>query len=577
MCAYRIEGRDIVIDGFENGIAPSPFDGLGDVRNTNIISIPKEASVGFSTSSLTTATVAANVLSADSSAETITTSSASWVNGQAVVFAGGSLPAGIVAGTVYWIFAHAGGVFKIAVAPGSSSPVNITSDGTGTAASVDMGRPLHNCVDKNGVVYVIDHNGRVWYYNGSTNFFFAGNTTLTNANGNGIAYYQASPDPSTGDTGAGFIFAFRNNKVDYMPIASLGTWTYGWQTLARTAAGTANTHSSLLGQDNVVYFCNGNYVSSFFEKSTATAFDPSSSATFTWTESALQIPPVDTAQCLAELGTSLLVGGRLFKIYPWDRISPSFNFPIFLPESNVVKMLTVNTNTFIFMGVRGRIYTTNGTQAKLYAKVPDHISGTVEPYFSWGAAGFNKNQIYFGVTATTNAGVALTAYGGLWAIDTDTNAMRLVNILSYGTYLGYATTFVPLTAAGVTGSGFYVGWDSGASTYGMDVSSSSPYTNYESYIDSDMIPVGQFLNKRTFENIEFLLTKPLVSGESLKISYRQDLSQSFTQVGETTDIGALSDVYTMNFENVQWIQLRVSLKSTASTPSYVRLREIRIR
>ena len=40
--------NDIVISGFEQGIGDDPYTGISDIRNINLISIPKEASVNFS-------------------------------------------------------------------------------------------------------------------------------------------------------------------------------------------------------------------------------------------------------------------------------------------------------------------------------------------------------------------------------------------------------------------------------------------------------------------------------------------------------------------------------------------------
>ena len=85
-------------------------------------------------------------------------------------------------------------------------------------------------------------------------------------------------------------------------------------------------------------------------------------------------------------------------------------------------MITVNTNTYLFAGNRGRIYVTNGSQAELFKKIPDHLSGTVEPYYIWGAIGYSQNQLYFGFQAQQNNGSILQS-GGLWALDITTGAL----------------------------------------------------------------------------------------------------------------------------------------------------------
>ena len=71
--------------------------------------------------------------------------------------------------------------------------------------------------------------------------------------------------------------------------------------------------------------------------------------------------------------------------------------------------------------------------------------------------------------------------------------------------------------------------------------------------------------------------KPMVSGESVTIKYRKDFSQSYTTVLTDSTVGNYSYSGPINFENAQWIQFQIILNSTASTPSYTRLKEMRLR
>ena len=54
--------------------------------------------------------------------------------------------------------------------------------------------------------------------------------------------------------------------------------------------------------------------------------------------------------------------------------------------------------------------------------------------------------MYFGIQAYNNGNTAIPQYGGLWAINLDTGAMRLLNELSYGspygTYAGIASVIL---------------------------------------------------------------------------------------------------------------------------------------
>lgn len=603
--AYHQEGSELVIDGFEKGIADNPFAGLSDIRNANLISTPGECAVNFSTSKISYPIITnATVTNTSASADTVDISGGPTLEGgMAVTFSVRSSAWGITLNTVYWVKdIVAGTTFKLYTDRNLSSLVDITADGgTGTFSTVNMGSLTYaatNTLNPSTIYnYAVDANGRVWGNDVTTltnqYWTYTGNTTLSNANGNGLVWYQASNGAYA--IGLGWLFVFRNGCIDYAPTANLNStsWVYGWKpsdgstgntaTVMNTPLGTNNPHAALVGQDNAVYFTDANFLGSFFEI-TAKAFTPTDTTTYSYAKQALQLPFSEIAQCLSELGTNLLTGGRRNLIYPWNRVATSFSFPIFLPEINVQKMVTVNTNTFIFMGTRGRIYVTNGTNAQLYAKIPDHISGTVDPIFTWGAAGYHKNQLYFGVSVTNSAGTASTKYGGLWAIDMDTNNLRGVNQLSYnsgGTFAGYATVFIQIPGTNaLQGTGFYVGWDSGSSTYGMDITSATPYTNYDTYVESDMVPVGTFLNKKTFEIFEWKLSRPLVSGESIRLKMRNDLTTAFTTIGTTgtESVGLMSGVFPATpQEQNQYLQLRAELSSTASSPSYVHLTQIRAR
>lgn len=585
--AYRQDKKtsEIVINGWEAGIADDPYSGISDIRNMNLISVPKEASVNFATSKNSYATVSGSISSVDTGNDTITVNTGVLENGMSLIFTGASLPTGVTAATIYWIGNVTSGVtFKLYTNQGLTALVDITATGTGTFATLNPTKFLNWTYDNNlNYYYAVDSTGYVWGTNATTTsgcWTFTGNTTITNASGQGLVYYSTN-------NSTGYLFVFRNKRIDYALSSNSLTWTYGWDPASgasgadalNTGAGYTGSHQAMVGQDNGFYWCDGSYIGSVLGISGST-FNPTNTATYTYAKQALAIPFIDTAQCLAELGTNLLIGGAKNQIYPWDRVSTSFTYPLLIAENNVKAMVTVNTNTFIFVGNRGRIWITNGTQAQLYKKMPDHLSGTVEPYFTWGGACSIKNQLYFGVQATTNAGVANNNYGGVWAIDLDTKALRLTNKLSYDTYAGIASIVFPIFSTSPAGTGLYIGWDNGSSAYGMDVTSSSPYTNYQSYIDTDNIPIGTFDTPHTFQNVQWKLVKPLVSGEGVKISYRKDFSQNFTDIWEATftDIGAaFSDFHAVNFENAQWVQFRIETKSTASSPSYVRLTELRIK
>jgi hypothetical protein len=569
--AYRYDGQDLVISGFEDGISDNPYKGINDMRGVNIISVPGEASVSFAPSAINLTSVTGTIASADASTDKLTgtLTTGFLVFGQALIFTGGSLPAGITANTTYWVRTVSSqnpAVFTVSANIGSGGIVDITATGTGSFASIDI-KDIQSFDKTTGAG--IDSAGRVWALSGGT-YLYLGNDVTSDADhlgttGNGIIYFK------------GYLFAFYNHIIVYTKfdngLSTPVAWT-NWGEVFTTTNSISNSHDSIIAYGDVLYITDASYVVKVIEN-TGQTFDPANAATYTYTSKAFLLPKSDTATCLEQLGNNLLIGGIFNVIYQWDRTSTSYTQVIKIAENYIYRMVTVNTNTYIFAGKRGRIFYTNGSQAQLFSKVPDHISGKIDPVISWINCAYYKNQIYFGVSATDNAGNAITSYAGVWAIDITTNALRVPFLASTATAAVSAIYANPATN---TGYGLIISWTTGT-TYGIDSSSTSPYSSYVAYIETDLIPLGTYLKKTTNINMEFKLSAPLIQGESIKISARPNKFTSWTPLGETTAAGKMSDVYILNFDQLQWVQFRIDLKSVniVSSPSFTRLFEIRLR
>ncbi|MDE2233284.1 MAG: hypothetical protein KGJ90_04105 [Patescibacteria group bacterium] len=599
-------GDAIVINGFENGIGDSPYDGITELRNINIDSVSGEADINFKTVDNTPTPFNFNITSASGS--TISWSlggTGTPTNGQAVYLTGVSLPTGLTAGTAtagpfYWINSVDlnNATLELFSNPVTTTPITTTSTGTGTATSLSMGTPKFwtysiSIIDYDvGYYFIVDKNGRVWgnNQNGALGWQYMGNK-LGNATGLGIVWYQGQ-NPPTGATGAdGYLFSFHNATVDYMDLYS-GTWTYGW--INNSLITENGDHYALNGEDNAVYYTDGNYVGSFFQTDPNTAFDPATSSTYTWDKAALALPTQEQALFLEELNGLLLVSGIRDRIYPWDRVSTSYNEPIKVGEPYIPRMVTLNAKTYLFAGTRGRIYVTNGSQADLFTKLPDHLTGIISPYFQWEAWGATRNHIYFGVRAYENDGTtAISGFGGLWKINVNTGALTCANTLSYdanGTHGGYTSVFIPNPAAFGTmaaGGGFFAGYVDAYPTSnfeGIDASSSDLYENDLAYVISDMIAIGTKYKPITPSQIEYKLSRPLLTGESVKVYIAPffthnpaDFSLAGTTNGDSSKT-ILSDYFSFPLQNLQWLMIKVVLNGIpfASIPSYNRLTEIRI-
>lgn len=583
---------EIVINGFENGIADSPYLGIADIRNANITTSPRQASVGFATVGVTLppSGYTSVAYTTASGTDVFTTASTSgFYAGMGLTINTISPTAGPTAGNTYYVNTITPTTFKLYSNLSADNLIDITANATGTFSVQTFGTPIDslsspsttfNSLGKNvRDTFVKTSDGLLWYLRPD------------GANVNSIQFLGNLGHSTAGSPNYGlavaynYLFVFQSAKIDYLPLANLfsgivnpsALWVYGWQDT--TISGTGHRAITSFTNGNV-YFCNKTDIG-IIKQVRGQTFNAATGSTYVYSQQGLPsgLPANDRATCLSQLGQNLLIGGIQNYVYPWDRTSDSYVNPLILAENFTTCIVSMNSSAYIFAGNRGRIYITNGSNIQEFKKFPDALSGTVNPYYNWGWGIYWKDQLVFSLSGTDNAGTTISNFAGLWSIDIeDTKALRLSNSLSYGTYAGTVPTLANMGGINPTGDGVYAFWSNG--TGGVDYTSSSPYTNYECRIDTDIIPVGTFLTKNTFSNIEFKLAKPLVSGETVRISQRSNLTSSFVDVPVTEGggTGDLSGVCTpVNFENVQWIQFRIEMSSTASSPSYVPLTEIILR
>ena len=297
--AYTIDesNGDIVIGGFQNGIGDSPYSGISDAKGVNISSIASEASVAFSTQSIlqapntgsqTTSVLASGGLLLIPTA--LAVESYQWVIFTSVGTSGLSLA------TPYFIFyygtSEANTEYTLYTTFEGSSAVTISNNSAVTWYTIAPS--AINFFDKSlGNNFALDSNGRVWSDLALTgtgggistsSWTYIGNTTLTNASGNGMVVYRTVHDGTGGSTTPPTVdetlFVFRNSAIDYLPLTSGGanatpyTWNYGWNpatgttaqsTYLHTLGGQPNPHHAIVAPDNRVYFTDANFIWCFYQ------------------------------------------------------------------------------------------------------------------------------------------------------------------------------------------------------------------------------------------------------------------------------------------------------------------------
>lgn len=310
----------------------------------------------------------------------------------------------------------------------------------------------------------------------------------------------------------------------------------------------------------------------------------------------LNLPANDTAQCMVEIGNTVLIGAVSNNIYPWNQIDATPSDFIALPENDVKVMVNVNNMAYIFAGNKGNIYVSNGSVASLALKVPDYCAGVpgtpltyIEPVFYWGDAAFLRGRVYFSILdqTATKAGNC----GGIWSFIPSQNidpsqevglSLRLENQQSYGDYDGVATIIIPNQIQTVTSPQYWAAWQdsysTGTSAFGIDYTGTVPVTTY--VVETDLIPTGTLLAKNTFTQLEYKLSTPLASGDSVQLFWRINATDAWTSAGtaEVETANPISGFYQMAFQKTQWVQFRaVSTTSGTTASSFVRLSQIRLR
>lgn len=549
--------QPIRIKGWETGIADSAYKGNGLLRNVEVESFSGAVKVSKLPVSQF---VALNLVTftADPSTDLCTASNVvgGFYSGSAVYFTTtGTLPAGLSLNTVYFLYKVTEDTFKVCTSYKNSAGsaagtvINITDAGTGVHTLHQVAIGTINHIIKEPISqrkFALDSNGRVWFESsGNSNYYLLLHSSIENPSGGLTASFGAgmivNSFSSTTNT---WLFVFRGNTIDVISVAGTAAietpaWLDAWASL-NASAGVETSHHVIKGQDDALYWCDDQYIGSLIENVGFT-FDPSNASTFTYNSQALDLPTFEIAQCLEELGTNLLIGGNRFnKIYPWDRISSSFDMPIPVPENSIKKMLNIGGIVYILAGTWGNIYKTQGTYVTLFKKLPTYVINNSYSLLSnpitWGGIAQINSALLFGVAGTTSgsSGVYRLYENGVLVHD---------NTPSTGSK--NATALYAIDE-------FYdMGYNGGADTI-----STAQYgtSTFSAILHSELYRVGTKVSKASFSYIEIQVARPMSAG-TIRISYRTNTSASFTTLDTYTSNASttsfMTDIGLTDLENIQ--------------------------
>lgn len=333
------------------------------------------------------------------------------------------------------------------------------------------------------------------------------------------------------DTGSGsqyLIISKANTTLDvYGVLDNSPTYHSAWVSGLTTS--TNGYKKMLLGQDNVVYIANENKLASIVG--------------FTFNSPGINIscltsglPNNRIVQSICELNRYIVISttegsgiNSNARLYFMDRglvngTGTSFNLSIGvdIPERKVNQLIN-NNNRLLFFGCdTGTIYTSNTTTYTAIVVIPNRLPTQNYITYPNGCCILN-NEVLFGVGGAFNS--AYDVVYGVYSLRG--NSLMTKNTISSGEY--GQTNSVAIGSIYPYNLGVYnVTWQTGGSTYGIDVGNTSIGTTFKCWFESPFYETGSSIQPRTFQTVQFNTGNGMVAGQGLKMWYRLATNSSWT-------------------------------------------------
>jgi len=225
---------EVVIKGFENGIADSPYTGIADMRNINVSTATKQANVAFANAAVTLPPTGYTTVAytAASGTDVFTTASTSgFYTGMALTIVTVSGAGGVTAGSTYYVGNITATTFKLYYAPDTGILIDITLDISGTFTVPTFGTPsdsisyttttaISTTRKKYKDVYICTSDGLVWALNnGLINVTPGGTQDPNRLTCLGNIAHSTAGSPQTGIAVFNdYLLLFTQSKIDYINI-----------------------------------------------------------------------------------------------------------------------------------------------------------------------------------------------------------------------------------------------------------------------------------------------------------------------------------------------------------------------
>lgn len=242
--------QDLVISGWENGIADSPYNGIANMRNFTTAWYPGVAYSAYRRIRVNAAP-ATDTFTASVMPSFLMSSAALTLNvGDAITFSTtDTLPSPLMPSTTYFVSdvtPDGPDTFNVSTVLGGGD-ITILDAGAGvqTFSTISMGAPSFSAQNNSdqsapyGTVYILDKNGRVWQNTGMVDslpyFVLLDGNTVDGSVAQGLAFY------------ANYLFVFRGDSIDVngdgTGAVNSSLWVNDWF----TSTGVTFTSPALMG------------------------------------------------------------------------------------------------------------------------------------------------------------------------------------------------------------------------------------------------------------------------------------------------------------------------------------------
>lgn len=366
----------------------------------------------------------------------------------------------------------------------------------------------------------------------------------------------------------------------YGPLSSGGVqWFGNW----KTGLGGTYYAKQVAARNGDLFIGNG---ASMAKITTFVAGAPTVAPTAVFSTSVMVIPPGQAITTFAELGTYMMIGtqalngswangtnGNVANIYMWDKedtkptsLSSTFN------ECSVQAMIPFGNRMYIAAGNRGNIYLTDSTNYTKIKRIPwtqNKLFGDTSRIYP-NAMAINRNGNLLVGTSTLSGSFssASSTRHGVYEIQLGVQNYPTIlrNGVSTGNY-GQSQTFNIGFIFQSSGDALYIGFQDGTN-YDIDTTDFVLYTNNSAVGESPYYQVASRNKRKTFQHIEFLIGRPLTTGQEINIYYRKNLTDDYTAWKSFTysNLGAvISHEDKATLADVQAVQFKITLTQPTSS------------